>query len=175
MNAIQKRITEGLRMEAIWHTQHIRQGRIIWEERERNLIVDQGLAYMLGSALDSSIPKIPNFFVGIYEANRAPLATDTGSSYPGDATEGVNYSEPARPAYAGVLDPGPPVLINNTAARAEFTFTSGSTVFGGFMISLSGKGIGGGTLINAKAFAAPRNPIATDQLRILIEIGLAGV
>ncbi len=175
MNAMQKRITEGLRMEAIWHTQHIRQGRIIWEERERNLIVDQGLAYMLGSALDSSIPKIPNFFVGIYKANRAPLAADTGASYPGDATEGTEYSEATRPAYAGVLNPGPPVLINNTAARAEFTFTSSITVYGGFMISLSAKGIGGGTLINAKAFAVPRNPIATDQIRISIEIGLAGV
>lgn len=170
-----KTIRERLQAKAIWHTQHLRKGRVIWEERDTNIIVDQGLAYMLGSALDTAIPKIGTFYVGIYKANRAPLAADTGTSYPADALEATEYSEPARPTYNGVLDPGPPALINNIAARADFTFTAGITVYGGFMISLSPKGIGGGTLINAKAFGTPRNPVATDVLRIMIQIGLAGV
>jgi hypothetical protein len=166
------RLHERLQLRAIWHTQHLRKGRIIWEERDTNLIVDQGLAYMIGAALDSGTPKISNFFVGIYKANRAPLSTDTGTSYPGDANEATEYSEAARPAYNGVLTGS---TIDNIAARAEFTFTASITVYGGFMISLSPKGIGGGTLINAKAFSAPRNPVATDVLRVMIQIALAGV
>jgi hypothetical protein len=175
MNAMQrKQIRDHFRMKAMWHTQHIRKDKVIWEEHDSNLIVDQGLGYILGSALDGSVAKIANFYVGVYKANRTPLSTDTGTSYPTDATEATEYDEAARPGYVGVLDAGPPVLLNNTASRAEFTFNASITIYGGFLISLSTKGVGGGTLINAKEFNSPRNPIATDVLRIAIEFSLVG-
>ena len=168
-------VSDIVKVHAFWHFEHLRRGKLLWQERSKNLIVDQGLTYMLSASLDSSTPKIANWYVGIYKANRAPLATDTGASYPGDASEATEYSQAARPAFTGVVDTGPPLIITNAAARAEFTFTAAITVYGGFMISLAPKGIGGGTLFNARPFSSgPRSPIIDDVLRVTVQVGLAG-
>ena len=55
---------------------------------------------------------------------------------------------------------------DNTASRAEFTFTSAKTIYGAFLVPTATKGGVVGPLLSAARFADPKNVAVDDVLRV---------
>lgn len=89
----------------------------------------------------------PNWYVGLFEGNYTPTAGATMVSLIADATECTAYSETTRPAFTG--DAIASGAIQNTATKAEFTFTAAKTIYGGFISSNNVKSATTGMLLSA--------------------------
>lgn len=150
----------------IFTFQHIRDGKIIDEWESRNIIVNQGLNYILGASLAGDTP-LTAWYVGLFKNNYSPLSTDTQALFPGvgvgnEAT--TEYSEATRPLWvdAGAASQS----ITNSASPAVFTFVSPVTIYGALLSSNSTKGGTTGTLLAASKFSSSKVMAASDSLNI---------
>ena len=152
-------------------------GALKWEAEEDNLVVNEGLQYMAGSAL-TSVTQITSWFIGLYGAgaSNAPAAGDTMSSHIG-WTEVVPYSNATRPACTfATATTANPSVATNSASVAAFTINATSTVGGAFLVSNSTKSGSTGTLFSAADFSSPgdRNVVSGDTLNVTYTLSLAG-
>lgn len=175
MNPVNK-----LGIGGVYTFEHIRGGKVIdnkvvggevidtWSEK--NIVVDEGLAYILGVAFDGSTSALTSWYIGLFSGNYTPVNTTTAANITANATEITTaYSEATRVAWveAGVTAR----LIGNAASPALFTFTAATTnVYGAFLASASAKGATTGTLSSAKRFAALKTMLITDILSVTYEI-----
>ena len=131
-------------------------GKLKWETKEHNLVVNGGLKdmndkYFTGSGYTAT------WYLGIYGAGATnnPAATDTAASHPG-WIEITAYSQANRPtatfAPASLADPS---VITNSASPAQFTMSGSATVGGAFLISNNSKGGTTGVLFSAADFQSP--------------------
>lgn len=157
---------EKLKLGGVFTFEHIRNGVVIHSWEEKNIVVDEGLEYILGNALDGATPSIGSWYVGLFSNNYTPVNTDTAATFPGDAGETTTaYSETTRPSWveAGVSGNA----IGNSASPAQFTFADASTdVYGAFLVSSSTKGGTAGVLIAASRFSSLRTMLDTDVLNV---------
>lgn len=159
-----------LKIAGAFTYQHLRDGVVIDEWKENNLVVDEGLTYILGTALDGATVNIPSFYIGIYSGNYTPISSDTAANIATNSTEvTAAYSETTRVPWveAGVAS----LTVGNTASPAVFTFTAATTdIYGAFLVSTSVKGGTLGTLISASKFATSRTMLVTDVLNVTYNI-----
>jgi hypothetical protein len=146
--------------------EHIRDGKVIDTWQEPNLVVDEGLNYALDAAFSGGSP-ITSWYVGIYKNNYSPIAANVAATFPGagvanEAT--TEYSESTRPAWteAGVSSK----TITNSASPAVFTFASGVTIYGAFLVSSNVKGGTSGKLGAASKFVTSRVMLTADVLNV---------
>lgn len=140
---------------------------------DRNLVVNQGLDYLLDVALSSG-SQLAAFFIAPFAANVAPAAGLTAATFTATQTEFTNYTQSTRPAWteAGVTGQ----LINNNASPGLITVGSGTgvnntTVWGAGLVSASGKSSTSGTLVSCVRFAAARTGLTeNDELRFKYQI-----
>lgn len=138
-----------------------------------NLIVNEGLAYLLNVGLSAGA-QLAAFYVAPFAANVTPVATLTAANFTATQTEHTNYTEATRPAWAddGVVTQ----YIENTTTPALITIGSGvgvndTTVWGAALISASGKSSTSGTMIGCAKFAAARSGLQlNDELRLKYRI-----
>ena len=152
-------------------------GKLKWEDENHNLVVNQGLQYMCGTAL-TSVTQLTTWFIGLYgaAASNAPAATDTMSSHTG-WTEVVPYSNATRPACTfATATTANPSVATNTASVAAYSINATSTVGGAFLVSNSTKSGSTGTLFSAADFSAPgdRAVVSGDTLNVTYTLSLAG-
>lgn len=152
-------------------------GALKWEAEEDNLVVNEGLQYMAGSAL-TSVTQITSWFIGLYGAgaSNTPAAGDTMSSHIG-WTEVVPYSNATRPACTfATATTANPSVATNSASVAAFTINATSTVGGAFLVSNSTKSGSTGTLFSAADFSSPgdRSVVSGDTLNVTYTLSLAG-
>ena len=152
-------------------------GKVKWSGSVPNLVVNEGLAYMAGSAL-TSVSAITAWYVGIYGAgaSNAPAAADTMSSHAG-WTEVVPYSNATRIACTFVTaTTANPSVATNSASPASFSINATSTVGGAFLTSGSAKSGTTGTLFSAADFSSPGDRAVTsgDTLNVTYTMSLAG-
>ena len=141
----------------------VKDGVVIDSEVVHNLIPTEGLDYILSTALKGG-SQSALWYVGLYEGNYTPLASETAATFPAVATECTTYSEATRPAWTGgAVATG---AVSNVASRAEFTSTTDKTVYGGFVVSASGKGGTTGTLISVVRFSSPKTFDSGSVLRV---------
>jgi hypothetical protein len=150
----------------VFKYEHIRDGQVIDTWEEPNLVVDEGLNYALDAAFSAGSP-ITSWYIGLFKNNYTPLAANVAATFPGagvanEAT--TEYSESTRPAWteAGVTAK----VITNTASPAVFTFASGVTIYGAFLISSSVKGGTSGKLAAASKFGSSRVMQIADVLNV---------
>ena len=132
-------------------------GKLKWVDDSKNLVVNVGLQYMAGTALDGSTARITSWYLGLYGAasSNNPAAGDTMSSHAG-WTEVTDYTEATRPAATFVAaTTANPSVVTNSASKAQFTMNATTTVGGAFLTSNNTKGGTTGTLFSAKDFDAP--------------------
>jgi len=152
-------------------------GNLKWELETPNLVVNQGLQYMCGTAL-TSVAQITTWYLGLYGAgaSNTPAATDTMASHIG-WTEVVPYSNATRPActFAAATTANPSVATNS-ASPASFTINATSTVGGAFLVSNNTKSSSTGTLFSAADFSSPgdRSVVSGDTLNVTYTLSLAG-
>ena len=139
----------------------IRCGEVIDEFTCKNLVVNQGLNYLLGAALGGQ-SAIASWYIGLFSGNYTVLASDTASSIATNATEVSGYSAGARQAWTAAAPSGQ--SITNAASQASFTFTGGYTLYGGFLISSATISGTSGTLFSGAQFGSAKTVVGGDQL-----------
>ena len=150
-------------------------GNVKWVAEEHNLVVNEGLAYMAGSAL-TSVTAITTWYIGLYGAgaSNTPAAADTMSSHAG-WTEVVPYSNATRVACTFVTaTTADPSVATNSASPATFNINATSTVGGAFLVSNSTKSGTTGTLFSASDFSAPgdRSVVSGDTINVTYTFSL---
>ena len=153
------------------------EGKLKWQAETPNLVVNQGLQYMCGTAL-TSVTQITTWYLGLWGAGASnnPAASDTMASHAG-WTEAVPYSNATRPACTfATATTANPSVATNSASPAAFTINATATVGGAFLVSNNTKSGTTGTLFSGADFSAPgdRSVASGDTLNVTYTLSLAG-
>lgn len=141
-----------------------RHGRVGQREVVHNLIPQEGLDHTMGVVFKSAT-QVPTWYIALYEGNYTPVPGTKASTFPTDATECTAYSQSTRVEFnEGAVITG---SVDNSANRAEFTFTQSKTVYGGVISSAAAKGATTGVLISAVRFSSPKVLETGDTLRVI--------
>ena len=168
---------EQAKATGVYHVEcHDKDGNLKWSADTKNLVVNEGLAYMAGTAL-TSVAQITTWYIGLYGAgaSNTPAATDTMSSHIG-WTEVVPYSNATRVAATFVTaTTANPSVVTNAASPATFNINATSTVGGAFLTSGSAKSGTTGTLFSAADFSSPgdRSVVSGDIISVTYTFSLA--
>jgi hypothetical protein len=139
-------------------------GNIKWIDEGKNIVVNTGLDYILGTAIVDSA----SIYVGLTTASPTASATDTMSSHSG-WSEAAGYTSSTRPSWG--QDAASSQSVTNSTA-VSFTMNGDDTSIGGaFLSSDSTKDGTSGTLIAVKAFSGGNKTVAnTDTLDVTYTI-----
>lgn len=125
----------------------------IEREQVHNLIPEEGLNHMQ-SVVFKGASQVATWYIALFEGNYNPDGGITAATFPSVATECTAYSPSTRPEFVeGSVVSGD---VDNSASRAEFTFTANKTVYGGVITSASAKGATTGVLMSAVRFSSPK-------------------
>lgn len=136
--------------EGRWHfTARDVEGNIKWEDDIFNIVVDQGLNYLLDAGLANGT-QITAWYLALISASPTVAAADVPTSHAG-WTEVTAYDEAARLAWtAGAVAAK---SVSNSASPATFTISTNATSIGGAaLMSVNTKGATTGSLYAAGAF-----------------------
>lgn len=144
-----------------------RNGKKIWEEKDFNLITNEGVdnilqEYLKGSAYTAS------FFAGL-KGSGTPAVTDTLSSHP-SWNEVTDYTGTRKTIVLGTVSGG---AVDNSASRAQFDITGTATVAGVFVCTVASGTAG--VLYGVADFGAPRAVEASDTLIVTTAFTAASV
>lgn len=131
------------------------------EEWTRNLIVNEGLNYLVGAST-GAVTAIGTWYVAIFSGDVVVQATWTAANFATNSTEITAYSEANRPAWTpGAVASG---ARDSFAAKATFTSNAlGVIARGAALISTSAKSGTTGTLMGATRFTSDK-PIDTGEI-----------
>ena len=151
-------------------------GNLKWTAESKNLVVNVGLQYMAGTALDGATSRITTWYVGLYGAgaSNTPAAGDTMSSHAG-WTENTTYSNATRPtATFAAATTANPSVVTNSVSKASFNINGTTTVGGAFLTSDNTKGGTTGTLFSASDFTGgDRSVVSGDVLQVTYQFSLS--
>lgn len=139
----------------------IRGGKLIDSWTVDNLVVNEGLNANLGVMFNAAT-QITAWFLGVFEGNYTPVATDTAAGIAAAATESTAYASATRPAWTQASPASQ--SITNSASRASFVFNATKTIYGAFMVSSSTKLGTAGTLFSAARFGTAKAVVNLDEL-----------
>ena len=152
--------------------EHRRKGRIIDTFEADNLVVDEGINYLLNAGIASNVGggqvQIAPWYMGLMD-NYTPVAGTTMAQL--GVNEIIAYAELTRQEYT------PDALataksLTNAAARCIFTINQNATVvYGIFMASSSTKSGTSGTALSAALFASSKTLDDTDELLVTYTFG----
>lgn len=140
-----------------------RHGNVLDVERIHNLMPTEGLNHLIATEFKGGT-QVATWYIGLYEGNYTPTASDTAATFPALATECVAYDESTRVEFVdGAVSSG---AMDNSASRAEFTFNADKTVYGGFISSAAAKSATSGVLSSVVRFSSPKQPGDGGVLRV---------
>lgn len=151
----------NLGVHGVWRGEHVRNGKIIDEWEQPNLVVNEGLNALLDIMFHGST-QITTWYVGVFEGNYTPVATVTAATITSASTECTAYDESTRVEYVEAAASSQ--SITNSASKATFTFNATKTIYGAFLVSASAKSATSGTLFSAARFGSSKAVVAADQL-----------
>lgn len=176
IQAIEKDL-EGtpFKVGGVFSYEHVRDGEVVDTWQEPNIIVDEGLNYILSTAFAGGTANTV-WYVGLFKNAYTPIASNVAATFGGAGVAGeatTEYSETVRQTWtqAGVSAK----VIGNSAAPAVFTFTTPVTINGAFLQSTSGKGATTGVLSAASKFSSSRAMLATDKLNITYTLTISSL
>lgn len=154
----------------VYRAQHFRKGRLIDEWEFENSVVNQGLIAMM-NIMFAGVSVVSNWYIGVFQNNYTPVATDTAASIVGNAGEFTGYSGGARPSFTPAQATSSPT-ITNTASQATFNFTGSATLTGAFLISSATPGSNSGTLYSAAQFGSSKSVANLDTIALTYQTSL---
>lgn len=147
-------------------------GELVSSEICRNLIPDEGLNHICGVVL-KGVTQVPTWYIAPYKGNYTPVAGVTAATVAAASTEATAYTPTARVEFVeGSVASG---AVDNSATKAEFTFTAAETIYGGFIVSTSPKSGTTGTLLSIVRFPSPKVCDIGSVLRITAGIAFASI
>jgi len=173
---VEKKITSMEQMLAggvFTVTCHDKDGNLKWEERNHNLVVNEGLKdmndkYFSGSAYTAA------WYIGLVQGPASGTtfaAADTLASHAG-WTEDTAYTGNRKTATFGAATTADPSVISNSGSPAQFTMNGTTTIGGAFLCSVdSGTS---GILFSASDFQSPgdRSVVNGDVLNVTYTFNL---
>jgi len=141
--------------------QIIRDGKVIDEFEDHNIVVNEGLNSLLNVYFAGS-SAITTWYLGLFEGNYTPTATVTAATITAASTETTAYTSATRPEWTEAAASGQ--AITNSASRASFVFNATKTIYGAFLVSNSTKSATTGTLFSAARFASSKSVESGDEL-----------
>lgn len=156
----------------VYHGQIVRDGRVIEEFEDHNLVVNQGLNSLLNIYFNGQT-QITSWFLGLFEGNYTPVATLTAATVTGSSTECTAYGEATRPEFVEAAAASQ--SITNSASRATFTFNATKTIYGAFLVSDATKSGTSGTLFSAARFNSSKSVVSGDQLLLTYTFSASSV
>ena len=165
-NVVRKRrkTRDNARIKGVVRTRCLRgpdRSEVVWEDVSQNIIVNQGLDYLIDVAIGNDT-QIATWWCGIIYDTPTVSATGTMASHAG-WTEVTVYSAAARPEFKD-LDNGVGSRDNNsTTSVAAYTLESSITVGGVILVSTNTKGGTLGTLFSGVAFSGGNRAVQTDD------------
>lgn len=147
-------------------------GHFKWSEVQHNLLPDEGIEYILDSALLAA-SQYSSWYIGLYENAHTPAVTDDMTAAVTTAGESTDYSGSVR----GTLTPDALAsgVFSNAGTPTEFTFSAGATIRGGFITSSNARGTTSGLLLSIVALSSPRVMAVGDVLSVTAGLSLATV
>jgi len=124
------------------------------EEFSQNLVVNEGLDYILSAAVGATAG-ISNWYIALFTGNVTVVATWTAATFTATATEWTSYDEAARPAWSpgAVASAG----IDSFSSKSSFTSSADSQVVrGAAMLSASAKSSTSGTLLASSRLSSDK-------------------
>ena len=139
-------------------------GQVKTIEQAHNLIPTEGANYMLNTALMGG-SAFTSWYMGLFEASRAPALADTLAALIADGDEVVTYTTDAGrlPITLSAASAG---ATSTTASPNIFVFPAAATVRGAFITSGSAFGGTTGLLLSVALFSATKTLAAGESLRV---------
>jgi hypothetical protein len=161
-------LTAEIKKENVYLFECFRDGKLIWTEVVRNLVVTAGLndsidKHFKGSGYTAA------WYVGLTENSPTFAPGDTMAGAHAGWVETYNYDEATREALTlGSVSSG---SADNSASKASFTISTGGDAVGGaFIVNESTKGGATGVLYGGGAFSQNRSLLAADILNVTVTI-----
>ena len=151
-----------------------RDRKLKWATREENVIPDVGRDYILNAALNGGT-QFSAWYIGLYEADRTPLVGDTMTTLLADCQEIVTYTSAGSLRLALTPDALSGGVWSNLGGKAEFTFTAGKTVRGGFVTAAAAQGGTTGPLLSAVKNTSPKVVESGEILRVTAGLSLTTI
>lgn len=119
-----------------------------WNNQVRGLVVNTGLTQLITAGLLAA-----PWYLLLVDGASAPVftPTDTMASHAGWTEQSADYSQATRPVIT-FSTPAVNGVTDNSAAQAEFSFTTSGVIYGAGICSLDTKGVDSGTLYDVGAF-----------------------
>lgn len=156
---------EMARVGGIFSMTQLRGGKVIDKWDSKNIVVNQGLNYLLNTGLAAGAAQAA-WYTGLFSGNYTPVATDTAATIAANANESAAYTVTTRPVWTPPAGGSTAQEIDNSAAQATFTMNATVTIYGAFLISSDVISGTAGVLLAASQFSAARSLIANDQLLV---------
>jgi hypothetical protein len=167
---------EATRAGGVFHIQCFdKEGKLKWEERNHNLVVNEGLQSMVSVYLDAST-QITTWYIGLVEgpgSGTTYAAGDTLASHAGwtELAPSTAYTGNRKTATFGTATTADPSVIDNSASPADFAILGTYTVAGAFLSSVA-TGTSG-VLFSASDFTGgDRSVINGDTVRVTYTFSL---
>ena len=149
-------------------------GQIISVETFNNLMPNVGLDAMLNAFFHGGAA-YTSWYLGVYGANRTPLATDTMITLLADCVEDTVYTVTGGARQTVTLSAPVSGVMTNTAAPNVLAFPSASTVRGAFLTTNVTRGSNSGLLVSAALSAAPKVMEAGAELKCYVGFAIVAV
>lgn len=159
---------QAVKLKGRYKFELIRDGKVIDEWSEDNIVVNQGLDHILGVEF-AQVAQVQTWYISLFKNNYVPVATDTANSIGANAGECTTFGQTRQPFT--VVEAAQ--QATNSASPASFTFTGPDNVTGAFLVSAQAVGSQQGVLFSAIGFQAARAVLANDQLAISYTVGAA--
>lgn len=161
-----------LRVGGIFLGQLVRDGVVIDEWEDHNLVVNEGLNALLDIMFHGTT-QVATWYLAPFEGNYTPVATVTAATITAASTECTAYNEAARVEFVEAAAASQ--VTTNSASKATFTFNATKTIYGAFLASASAKSATTGTLFAAARFSASKAVVSGDQLLLTYSFTAASV
>lgn len=149
-------------------------GNTKWRMTTHNLIPDVGRDYLLNAGLNGGA-QYNTWYIGIYEANRVPVVSDTMATLIADCQESQAYTSPGNLRLTLVDDALSNGVWSNATTPAEFAFTAAKSIYGGFLSSNSAQLNTTGLLLSAVHNGTAKSVLAGEILRVTAGLSLTTV
>lgn len=124
-------------------------GQLKWEDNASNMVVDEGLDYILGILLKNETPSDP-WYVGLTDGDPTVDAGDSLTGSHDGWTEVTDYSEDGRQEFEDGSLSGQ--SVDNSDSKATFSINADDTTIGGAFLADDSSTGENGTLLCVSAF-----------------------
>lgn len=148
-------------------------GVLVSETEDHNLIPIEGLNYIIDAALRGA-SQFPTIYCGLFEGDYTPVPLDTMATFPTAATECTAYVSATRPVVT-LNAPSNGQSANNPTALVFTGNTNGKVVIGGFISTSPTKGGTSGPLLSAARFFTPKALDSGGKLEVSVVFSAASI